>query len=184
MITVAAVFLIGIVKFFIFDARLGNPPGKRFSVNGTQMHLWAEGEARHQHPVIWVGGGHGEGLVMHHLHGALKGETRSILFDRAGAGWSELGPLPITIDGEVEQLKLLLEAAGEKGPFVFAGHSFGGLFSANFAQRYPELVAGLVLMDPTPPANVTCAGAVEFRGVDPQSAVARVCVATRAATSG
>jgi pimeloyl-ACP methyl ester carboxylesterase len=92
----------------------------------------------------------------------LAGETRSILFDRAGAGWSELGRLPITINSEVEQLKVLLEAADEKGPFVLAGHSFGGLFCANFAQRYPELVAGLILTDPTPPANVTCAARLSF----------------------
>lgn len=161
-LTVAAVALLGVLKFFWFDARLGLPPGAWHSVRGQRMHMLAEGETRGRHPVIWVGGGHGEGLVMFHLHRAMAGETRSILFDRAGAGWSDFGPLPLTIQAEVEQLKLLLDAAGESGPYVIAGHSFGGLFSVNFAHRYPELVAALVLMDPTPPANVTFAGRLSF----------------------
>lgn len=161
-VSLAVVGLFGILKFFALDARLGAPPGARHVVDGVRLHLLADGEARDRHTVIWMGGGHGEGLVMFHLHRAIVAETRSILFDRAGAGWSELGRLPLTIHGEVEQLKALLDAAGECGPYVLAGHSFGGLFCANFAHRYPQLVAGLVLMDPTPPANVTFAGRLSF----------------------
>ena len=40
--------------------------------------------------------------------------------------------------------------APAKGPFVWAGHSFGGLFAANVARRRPDLVHTLVLLDPTP----------------------------------
>ena len=43
-----------------------------------------------------------------------------------------------------------MERAGEKGPFVWAGHSFGGLLAANIARRRPDLVHTLVLLDPTP----------------------------------
>jgi pimeloyl-ACP methyl ester carboxylesterase len=43
-----------------------------------------------------------------------------------------------------------LRAAGEQGPFILAGHSFGGLLAANIARRAPEQVATLVLLDPTP----------------------------------
>lgn len=62
----------------------------------------------------------------------------------------------------MEQLKLLLESAGEAGPFVLAGHSFGGLFSANFAHHHPDLVAGVVLLDSTPPWNVAFVGKLSF----------------------
>ena len=43
-----------------------------------------------------------------------------------------------------------LDKAGEKGPFVFVGYSFGGLLAANIARRRPDLTAKLVLLDPTP----------------------------------
>jgi pimeloyl-ACP methyl ester carboxylesterase len=37
--------------------------------------------------------------------------------------------------------------AGEQGPFVLVGHSFGGLFVRLYAATWPEDVAGLVLVD-------------------------------------
>jgi len=162
LLVLAAVLAAGTLRFFLTDARVGRPPGKRFPIGRIRLHLLAEGEAGAHRPVIWVGGGHGEGLVMAHLHRAIARETRSILFDRAGAGWSDPAPLPLTIASEVAHLDALLSAAGEQGPFVLAGHSFGGLFALNFAQRFPERVAALVVMDPTPPANVTVAGRVSF----------------------
>jgi pimeloyl-ACP methyl ester carboxylesterase len=48
---------------------------------------------------------------------------------------------------------------------VLAGHSFGGLFSANFAHHYPDLVAGVVLLDSTSPWNVGFAGPLSFNAV-------------------
>ena len=45
----------------------------------------------------------------------------------------------------------MLEGAGEAGPFVLAGHSYGGLLAANFARRHPDRTAALVLLDASPP---------------------------------
>jgi pimeloyl-ACP methyl ester carboxylesterase len=36
---------------------------------------------------------------------------------------------------------------------VLAGHSFGGLYALTFAARYPDEVAGMVLVDSTAPAS-------------------------------
>jgi pimeloyl-ACP methyl ester carboxylesterase len=36
---------------------------------------------------------------------------------------------------------------------VLAGHSFGGLYVLTFAARYPDEVAGMVLVDSTAPAS-------------------------------
>src|SRR5205085_2080250 len=33
------------------------------------------------------------------------------------------------------------------GPYVFAGHSAGGIYVLNFAHLYPDQVAGVVLLD-------------------------------------
>jgi pimeloyl-ACP methyl ester carboxylesterase len=126
------------------------PPGKMLDVAGTRIHLLAEGEAKGNLPIVWFGGGHASGLVVDHVHRALRGDTRSILIDRPGTGWSGTGRFPRTTVREAEEMVDALKAAGEKGPFVFAGYSFGGLLAANIARRYPELVARLVLIDPTP----------------------------------
>ncbi|HXH94146.1 MAG TPA: alpha/beta fold hydrolase, partial [Thermoanaerobaculia bacterium] len=52
-------------------------------------------------------------------------------------------------------LHTLLARAGEPGPYVLVGHSFGGLYVLNFAARYPEQVAGMVLLDSTSPDQFT-----------------------------
>ena len=45
------------------------------------------------------------------------------------------------------------------GPYVLAGHSFGGLYVLAFAARYPDDVAGMVLVDSTAPASAAKHGA-------------------------
>ncbi len=127
------------------------PPGRLVDVGGQRMHIWAEGDARGGPTVIWIPGGHSQGLGLYHLHKAMRGETRSILFDRFGTGWSDAGPFPRSTAREAEELNTLLDNAGEKGPFILAGHSYGGLLAANFARRHPDKTAALVLLDPTPP---------------------------------
>lgn len=127
------------------------PPGKMIDLGGYRVHLLAEGDLRDgRPPVVWFAGGHASGYSIHHLHRAFRTETRSILIDRPGTGWSDAGPFPRTTAREAEEMVLALERAGEKGPFVWAGHSFGGLLAANVARRRPELVHTLVLLDPTP----------------------------------
>ncbi|WP_251092393.1 alpha/beta hydrolase [Streptomyces sp. Caat 7-52] len=127
------------------------PPGRMVDVGGHRMHVLAEGDAGRGPTVVWMPGGHAGGYAMYRLHALARERTRSVLVDRPGSGWSDPGPFPRTTAAEAVELLTALERAGEKGPYVFVGHSFGGLLMANAARRRPDLVAGLVLLDPTPP---------------------------------
>ncbi|MDX2060385.1 MAG: alpha/beta hydrolase [Gemmatimonadales bacterium] len=132
--------------------RSAHPPvGRLVDVGGYRMHLLAEGRADGKPTVVWLSGSHDAGLELHHLHKAMRAETRSILFDRPGAGWSDVGPYPRTTAREVEELRTLLANAGERPPFVLVGHSYGGLLAANYARRHRGEVAAVILLDPTPP---------------------------------
>lgn len=73
--------------------------------------------------------------------------ARVITYDRAGLGESDPGPVPRTSEQLVQELHTLLAKAGETGPFVLVGHSLGGLNARLYALRYPDDVAGLVLID-------------------------------------
>lgn len=69
------------------------------------------------------------------------------VYDRGGVGWSEYVPGPRTIVRLSDELNALLTAAEAPGPFVLVGHSVGGIVARDFATRYRDRTAGLVLVD-------------------------------------
>ena len=58
-----------------------------------------------------------------------------------------------------EELRRNLREKGIPPPYVLVGHSLGGLYMQLYARRYPEDVAGLVLVDSTHPEQLKGAGA-------------------------
>ena len=80
--------------------------------------------------------------------------TRVCVYDRAGIGASpalaptDPDPWPGT---SADALAEALATAGEEAPYVVAGWSYGGLVAQAFADRHPDLTAGLVLEDSSVP---------------------------------
>ncbi|HTO92140.1 MAG TPA: alpha/beta hydrolase [Candidatus Sulfotelmatobacter sp.] len=73
--------------------------------------------------------------------------ARVVSYDRAGLGASDPGPMPRDGNRLVDELHTALEHAGFQPPFVFVGHSYGGLLARLFTERYPGEVAGAVLVE-------------------------------------
>jgi pimeloyl-ACP methyl ester carboxylesterase len=79
--------------------------------------------------------------------------TRVCAYDRPGTPVGEEPsrsnpvPQPTTAADAVADLHALIAAAGEPGPYVLVGHSYGGLIVRLYASTYPEGVSGLVLVD-------------------------------------
>jgi len=76
---------------------------------------------------------------------------RSVAYDRAGLGWSRRSRRQRDAQTIAIELRDALRIAGIAPPYVLAGHSFGGLPVRAFADLYPELTAGLVLVDASHP---------------------------------
>jgi len=74
--------------------------------------------------------------------------TTSVLYDRAGTGWSEHAELPRAAGVVISELRDLLRAADVPAPYLLVGHSLGGLYARLYATRFPAEVTGLVLLDP------------------------------------
>ena len=77
----------------------------------------------------------------------LAPHVRVAAYDRAGIGRSAPAPGLLTIDRQVGDLASVITGLGA-GPCVLAGHSWGGILVQLLAFRRPDLVAGLVLVDP------------------------------------
>jgi pimeloyl-ACP methyl ester carboxylesterase len=76
--------------------------------------------------------------------------TRACSYDRAGAGFSDPGPMPRTSVRIADELHAALHHAGIAGPYILVGSAFGGDPVRTFADRYMREVAGLVLVDADP----------------------------------
>ncbi len=82
------------------------------------------------------------------MRGEVARLTLVCAYDRAGLGWSDQAESPRLASRLIDELHALLGAAGVPKPCVLVGHSFGGLLVRMYAVKYPDEVAGLVLVDP------------------------------------
>jgi pimeloyl-ACP methyl ester carboxylesterase len=125
-------------------------PGEMVDVGEHRLHLNCLGQGN---PTVLLDGGWGYTSV--EWSGWVQPEvaehTRVCTYDRAGMGWSEPGPSPLDATRAASELHTLLQEADEEGPHVLVGHSLAGLYSRIYAERYPEEVAGTVLVDSTHP---------------------------------
>lgn len=84
---------------------------------------------------------------------AVARTAHACAYDRAGFGWSDAGPMPRTAARCADELRELLRRADVPRPYVLVGHSFGGLVMRVFAARWPQEVAGLILIEPAIPED-------------------------------
>ncbi|HEU4487830.1 MAG TPA: alpha/beta hydrolase [Actinomycetota bacterium] len=125
--------------------------GRLIDVGGHSLHLSCSGSG--SPTVVLEPGAGGMSSVLAWITPTVARATRVCVYDRAGRGWSQ--PADIPQDGAqiATDLHTLLRRGHVPGPFVLAGHSFGGLYALTFAARYPDEVAGMVLVDSTAPAS-------------------------------
>lgn len=97
--------------------------------------------------VIFAPGGGATTLQWARVQHPISAKTRTVAYDNAGFGFSDPGPLPRTGSACVNDLRSALKAADIGPPYILAGWSLGGLHMRLFAFRYPEEVAGIVLVD-------------------------------------
>ncbi|HWY07880.1 MAG TPA: alpha/beta hydrolase [Candidatus Acidoferrales bacterium] len=148
------VALLGVVYQILGTRRDGKvypPPGRLVDLGSHRLHLLESG---HGSPTILLEAGlMSTVLSWSDLQRELSRSFRVVSYDRAGLGWSDQGPMPRTADRIVDELHTMLERAAIPPPYVLVGHSFGGLTMPLFATRYPDELAGMVLVDPVAPAE-------------------------------
>jgi pimeloyl-ACP methyl ester carboxylesterase len=130
------------------DRRNYPAPGQMADVGGYKLHIYCVGDRREGNPTVIldaVGGGSSAQWAL--VQPEIAATTRVCAYDRAGLGWSELGPEPRDAHQQVRELRTLLANADVAGPYVLVGHSYGGRVARVYAAQYPDEVVGLVLVD-------------------------------------
>jgi pimeloyl-ACP methyl ester carboxylesterase len=130
------------------DARAYPPPGQLVDIGGYRLHIYCTGpETSSPTLILNHGGGAFGAWDWSAIQPQLARFARVCSYDRAGYGWSDASPLSRTVDHETDELHTLLERAGIAGPYVLVAHSLGGYTARMYATRYPDKVAGMVLVD-------------------------------------
>ena len=133
------------------DRKRFPPLGRLVDVGGHRLHLLESGSG--DATIVLEAGLMSTVLSWSNLQRELAQSYRVVAYDRAGLGWSELGPMPRTADRIVDELHTLLQQAAIAPPYILVGHSFGGLTMPLFAAKFPDETAGMVLVDPVVPAE-------------------------------
>ena len=124
-------------------------PGHLVSVGTHKLHIYCIGTGS---PTVVIDSGLGGfSLEWKNIQKQMSEKMQVCTYDRAGYGWSQAGPEPRTTQQIVKELHELLINADVSGPYLLVGHSFGGYNIRYFASLYPELVAGLVMIDASHP---------------------------------
>ena len=168
----ASLLAAGIVALLVLEAgaqrrpfSTHEPPGNMVSVGSHRLHLYCEGTGA---PPVLLDAG--SGLAYSNwqaVQSELASRTRVCSYDRTGLGWSESGPLPPSANQATTELHALMRASGISGPWIVVGHSLGGLYAQQLLNRYPEVVAGIVLVDAPHPDLYSRPALIKSLGMDP-----------------
>ena len=120
-------------------------PGRLVAASGTRLNLYCTGNG--SPAVVFDSGWEDWAPVWAIVQPQVAKWTRACSYDRAGAGFSDAGPMPRTSMRIADELHAALRHAGIKGPYVLVGHAFGGDNVRTFAARYAAETAGLVLVE-------------------------------------
>jgi pimeloyl-ACP methyl ester carboxylesterase len=85
----------------------------------------------------------------------LSAETTYCEYERANVGASSPQDGPIHVSESIDDLHALIDQVGLEPPVILLGGSFGGLIAYTYAATHPDDVAGVVLLDPTLPDELT-----------------------------
>lgn len=140
------------------------PPGRLVDIGaGRTMHIDCRGKG---FPIVVLEAGldTAGSLSWSAVQDQIASTTRVCAYDRAGVSWSQPKSGIHDADAVNQDLHALLQAAGEKGPYVLVGHSLGGPYIMNYTRHWPAEVAGLVFVDASHPDQVA-----RLKGVMPEA---------------
>jgi alpha/beta hydrolase fold len=100
---------------------------------------------------MWESGTPRPGYSWIRIQRALAQQTTTCWFDRAGSGWSDLGPYPRDSASHARDLRAVLRASGIPPPYVLVAESSAALDARVYTSFFPEEIAGLVLVDAVHP---------------------------------
>lgn len=154
---------------------------ERVLVSGGHLHIRCSGTG--PITVVLIAGWNDDNTSFDTIEPTLAASTRVCTYDKFGTGASDQAPDPQRFTTQAADLHELLRLSNEAGPYVVAGHSFGGEVAVAFSSEFNDEVRGLLLLDATPTTWNTVLCSVTDDGTDAAKALIELC-AMQATASG
>jgi pimeloyl-ACP methyl ester carboxylesterase len=123
-------------------------PGQIVDVGGFRLNLYCMGSG--SPTVVFDSGWEDWAPAWSTVQPRIAKWTRACSYDRAGAGFSDPGPMPRTGVRIATELHTALHRASIAGPYILVGNAFGGDNVSTFAVLNRDEVAGIVMDDADP----------------------------------
>ncbi|HCC34341.1 MAG TPA: alpha/beta hydrolase, partial [Ruminococcaceae bacterium] len=122
-------------------------PGKIVSVNGHDLHVFADGHGADTLVFMAGSGTVCPVLDFKPLWSLLNDRYRIAVIDKSGYGWSEPTDNSRDVDTMLHESREALRLAGLKAPYILVPHSMSSLEALYWAQTYPDEVKAIVGLD-------------------------------------
>jgi pimeloyl-ACP methyl ester carboxylesterase len=142
-------------------------------VGGARLHVHCSGAG--DATVVLIAGLGDGGDNWGAIEPDVAQSARVCSYAHFGTGTSDPPPGPQTFSTRANDLQTLLRAAGETGPYLLVGHSFGGAEAVMFASMFPADVTGVVLVDATPATWITVLCGVVDDGSESAASYGELC---------
>lgn len=124
-----------------------------FDRHGQKIRYRLEGQGNPGPTIVLLSGFVGALEQWEPAQRAMMNSAPVLTYDRGGYGLSD-PPSAFDADAQAEELADLATLKGVKLPLVVVGYSSSALTARAFARRHPDLLGGLVLLDPTNPEQI------------------------------
>lgn len=132
--------------------KLKDIPGQLIDMGDYKLHINVMGERVENQPVVILEASVAANSLDWQMAQPLISEYAQVIsYDRAGNGWSEKASNARNPENLADDLHKLLQNAGIEAPYILVGHRYGGMYTRKYLEKYPESVAGLVLVDSSHP---------------------------------
>jgi pimeloyl-ACP methyl ester carboxylesterase len=167
-----------LTRFLIFAlmatsaAALAEP--RLVSIGERRLSINCDGDRSHPETVVLVAGQGRTAQDWAKVHQVVSGFARVCSYDRAGLGESDKVDHSQSLDETVADLHRLLNAAGEKAPYILVGHSIAGIYCRRYAMRFPGDVVGFLFLDSSHEEQMWRLHEIDPKGPTPTGALAEI----------
>ena len=137
------------IIFFKDELKEIKPYGQMIEVDGRKMHVYAMGSGEKTVVLLPGWGVSLPSADFGPLMRRLSEEYTVVTVEYFGVGFSEEIDTPRTNENHVNEIRMALDKAGLKPPYILMPHSASGIYSEYYASKYPEEISAMIMLDTT-----------------------------------